>query len=340
MSADVQRTAAAAEHLSAKIIRHLRSSGQTLNEESICLFLSAMLSNWAKQIAKATLLRIPHGSLNCSNITLSGAYIDFGTATSLPDFVPAIVAKGNPPFGDCPSFAKRTVDEIVYSLVRYGGFASHLSTNASKALFDGFCANYERALATYSICLLGVNRLRGENSFSNALIALILRLVLGKQMAPFLLGSKECLGLGLELPKLLRIISICDHVDEYFQCIGQWSSPPENILLARSLGELFFKCKDDLRPRDLSFVCQMRMWGNNQERHSLYKPKLDADIKALSEGGDLSGIADFIEDVVAQCKNPYCGTLDVESDEGLSALEIEKWIQIRENARAEFSIGK
>lgn len=54
---------------------------------------------WAEQLAYGFVHRLSHGGLSTSNMSLSGALVDFGAATALPDWGAAVTVHGYPPAG-------------------------------------------------------------------------------------------------------------------------------------------------------------------------------------------------------------------------------------------------
>ncbi|MDH0863931.1 protein adenylyltransferase SelO family protein [Mitsuaria sp. GD03876] len=76
---------------------------------------------FAAQIAAARAKRIPHGSLNCSNIAMDGRLIDFGTATALSDFGPAVTSVGKFPFWQEDQAMLLSLRNLVFTMSRYAG---------------------------------------------------------------------------------------------------------------------------------------------------------------------------------------------------------------------------
>lgn len=67
-------------------------------EEPVGAGVKTLAERLARQLAAARAMRIVHGALTSSNVSIDGRYIDFGTITTLPDYGNRIIARGFPPF--------------------------------------------------------------------------------------------------------------------------------------------------------------------------------------------------------------------------------------------------
>lgn len=115
---DAARTGAALAAFISIGGRSYKLQGTDTSTQSTGL-LSCLAQRFAAQIAAARARRIPHGSLNCSNIALDGRYIDFGTMTTLPNHRPFIVSAGNPHIWEDESFLFQTFRDLTFYVNRY-----------------------------------------------------------------------------------------------------------------------------------------------------------------------------------------------------------------------------
>lgn len=91
---DAQRTKAAIATFHLALRDQLGWSAETADDDPISLInrgLVEMFGRIARQVAVTQAKRLPHCTLNCSNICLNGKLIDFGTATAVRGYRPYII---------------------------------------------------------------------------------------------------------------------------------------------------------------------------------------------------------------------------------------------------------
>ncbi|WP_431100766.1 hypothetical protein [Roseateles noduli] len=120
------------------------------------VLLDAVL-RFAAQIAATRAKRIPHGSLNCSNIAMDGRLIDFGTATSLSDFGPAMTSVGKFPFWREDLALLPSIRNLVFSFGRYaGGKMGREVVHGEQHLVETFSRALEDRTAVEMVKLTGL----------------------------------------------------------------------------------------------------------------------------------------------------------------------------------------
>ena len=81
--------------------------------------LNEMFGRIASQIAAARARRIMHGSLIASNLSLNGAFLDFGTTSALPDYGRIYISPGVPDFMEEEMLVKDALQDFSFYLRKY-----------------------------------------------------------------------------------------------------------------------------------------------------------------------------------------------------------------------------
>lgn len=313
IAADVNRTCSNIDSIASEIAAQSHLGCMTLNHEDVLTWLRQMLKRWAEQIAAATFLRIPHGSLNCSNIEISGRYIDFGTATSLPDFLPIIVAKGNPRFGACWTFVLRSVNELCYSFNRFHLQGRSISTQEELALVGEFSLTYKKCLESGMLRLLGFDAHMRDllpDSLRKGLAAELIKLTTTSAEAAFALHKDISFDSVRAIPKYLRLLACCETKDALIASGKSEAMDVERTAVLTELTAKYFEARQILEGAGVD-IGQFRYdcWALNQDRETLYKPRLDEEIRLSVEGflKEPLAIREFIEKRVLDAVGPLIG---------------------------------
>jgi hypothetical protein len=122
--------------------------------ESVNACLIQCAIRYARQIARAKARRIPHGSLNCSNICLDGRYIDFGTMTSIDDYGRLIVSGANPDLWREEENIERMLSNLIFYILNFSPLGP-MQLITEKKLLDIFRQELRSRLCIEFIMLCG-----------------------------------------------------------------------------------------------------------------------------------------------------------------------------------------
>jgi hypothetical protein len=279
--------------------------------------LREVFKRLATQVAVTQAKRIPHGSLNCSNICLNGQLIDFATATSLPAFRPYFVTRGSSSFLSDEDSFKDTIKNLCFYLKKYLTIPDLSKLITQEELTEDYFNNYDTS-AINEICKL------------TGFPVSCLRLCSGQLIEKFGVAFSRFLNtqgrsaqnldwqicdddLTRLIPKMACSLSLqeADHtlrtyipdarirselIASYFElrncCISHINYiPRKNVLVYAALNSIRL----------------------NSPIHSVFRPKLKVDIESLILNTNSSNrYASFIEKAVMSC---ICQLSDATNDE-------------------------
>jgi hypothetical protein len=112
------------ERTSAAINRLIVALGASLElppdgNATLSAYLAEMVRRFGQQLAASIVRRLPHGSVNCSNIGIDGRYIDFYHATHISDFGRIITYRAAPELFDTYKTLHPTIHNLCFYLNKY-----------------------------------------------------------------------------------------------------------------------------------------------------------------------------------------------------------------------------
>jgi hypothetical protein len=118
---DTDRTRAAVATLASTLRRIYAPDNNSTSDREPALseLLHAMFRRYARQIAAARAKRIMHGSLIDSNLCLDGRWLDFGTASTLPDHGRYFISPGAPDFLNEHLMLRKSIKDFHFYLRKY-----------------------------------------------------------------------------------------------------------------------------------------------------------------------------------------------------------------------------
>ncbi|MCV3275095.1 protein adenylyltransferase SelO family protein [Aeromonas hydrophila] len=124
-----------------------------VKSEHFCMgdCLKQLISRWADQVAYSKSVKLMHGALTSSNLSLDGRWIDFGTTSTLGAHTNVITALGNPAFWS----EHEPLCESIANLCFYvNKFLSENTLNIGEMICH-FKYSYNLFMRRYFIALLG-----------------------------------------------------------------------------------------------------------------------------------------------------------------------------------------
>jgi len=228
---DSKRTREAIIYLTSSITS-LVSNPKDFHLKSIAVnqFIFSMANRFAHQIASARAKRIPHGSLNCSNISVDGRYVDFGTMTSVPSFSRLKVAVGGADSWQDEVPLYKSLSSLIFFLKKYGSaditkdlISPEISIQWLKRLLSGHLQNE-------FLKLTGIpgNALHNiPSAIRDRLWFFLLRIISTTGQSPSYIHLAEIHSQG-NLSKILSISAASRNLDKLFNSLSS-QIPDENV---------------------------------------------------------------------------------------------------------------
>lgn len=175
--------------------------------------LLLMVKRFANQIAAARAKRIPHGSLNCSNICLDGRYVDFGTMTAISDFGRIIVSGGNPDLWHEETALFETIDNLLFYIQKYLPSSSNLKYISPGYLKEAFGSELTERLRIEFVKLTGIPEdsiLEISPPVVNCVWLEMMALIAAENDEPFkMVDTADVVHGSYHLPSIMTASSLC-----------------------------------------------------------------------------------------------------------------------------------
>lgn len=274
--------------------------------------LAEMLRRWARQHAAANAKRMMHGTHSASNLSLDGRWLDFGTASTVSDYGPIILAKNGFAMWDRMQFA-RVIDAVWRAMQKYLPLPIARALSPPLQLMAIFRAEFELRLPVEFSKLLGLSEERAQAlpaTLRAALFASFRAIFQAGACPPFMLYP-ACPQQRAHMPSQmgrysLNRILLTAATEETPQGLEQALAPllPEHALrspLVAVLGEakaLYLGQFDGATRRHASAALQFNCLRLNAPLPSLYRPELDRAIDACVRAG--ADVPAFVQETVAK----------------------------------------
>ena len=149
------------ERTSAAINRLIVALGASLDmpangNVTLSAYLADMVRRFGRQLAAATVRRIPHGSVNCSNIGIDGRYIDFYHATHISDFGRIITYRAAPELFETYKTLYPTIHNLCFYLNKYVEAEDYLEISGTE-LWNVYRQSVDAALQSEFLLLTGLS---------------------------------------------------------------------------------------------------------------------------------------------------------------------------------------
>lgn len=154
LAPDNVRTAAAIGMLESAL-RHHRLAETVIGVEYLAAALRQLFERYGAQSAAALAKRIVHGTLNASNLSIDGRWIDFGTISTISDYGRIATAQSGEDVWDHGRVAKVAVDWMYY-LKRFLPATCAMAVPSGSTLFQIFLDAYEARLEIEFLKLTGL----------------------------------------------------------------------------------------------------------------------------------------------------------------------------------------
>ncbi|MYM95200.1 protein adenylyltransferase SelO family protein [Duganella vulcania] len=269
-----------------------------------------LLKRAAFQMAAARAKRIPHGSINCSNICLDGRYIDFGTMTAISDFGRVIISGGNPDLWNEEIAVRQTLENIYFSVLKYESDINKVLPNV-----DYFWAEFQRIfsdrLCIEFLKLTGIPEFYFEKIPLEAKISLwkvMIKIISHGNREPFRLTENSPVKFGsYHLNTILQIASLSRNKAELTVDLKNHIS--ETLVNEFSDSYWNFRNECNLELSEAKFsnkVIAIRSIFLNGENDFLSKYKIDGEIEKMIEDGIRSeDIGIYIEKTIKKSENLF-----------------------------------
>ncbi len=285
-----------------------------------------MAQRLAKQIAAGHVKRIMHGALNCSNVSIDGGWVDYGTISTISDYGRIIVAKGNPDLWLQSVPVKKSLHELNFYLKKYLPQACAAGIRPAADFIGIFDSAHREALAFEYIKLIGATpdlAARVDFRRSAGIFACFTEITARGNAEPFKLSLNHVAEMPekmgtYKLSEVIQAASVCRGPAEMNQAL---ESKLSDARLRQWFCDEFYQiresivssCEVEARP----FV-RLTMLFNairlNVPFEDLYRPILDRSIRSLiASSGDI-GV--FISSKLSRARTLLADSTDHEMDLG------------------------
>jgi Protein adenylyltransferase SelO len=178
---DFERTMTACSALTNLLVASSREENNAL-----AVFLNNFVSKFAQQIARMRAMRIIHGSISPSNISLNAELLDFGMSTSVASLGPLVTARDNPNSWEQQLPVLHGIEVLLTCLVNYGLLNKGEKDCLSKQLADTYRTSFIAAIQVDFLRLSGflVQELEALSEFEKTELFDFLFLVASKGQSP------------------------------------------------------------------------------------------------------------------------------------------------------------
>jgi hypothetical protein len=283
--------------------------------ESVNEGLMQMVVRFARQVATARAKRIMHGLLSCSNISLDGRWIDYGTMTTISDYGRIIVARHGNDFCNEALPLINTIRDLLFYLRKYLPARDVQQLHTVDALIEVFESSRRRQFSYESAKLIGIPKkflINSTNDFNGIVddLSKCFEDIIGfGKKEPFKLSPShvsqmpETMGV-LHLNQLIRAVSVFDDLSEMDAAVRQ-------KIVDASLRERFCRGIWTIRhsvvrdftnedKRSMRLAMMFNALRLNAPFSDLYRPNLD---KALSEVTlDAAGVSTLIGEIMKKTR--------------------------------------
>jgi hypothetical protein len=274
--------------------------------------LREMIRRFAEQHAAARAKKIMHGTVGCSNISLDGRWLDYGTISTLSDYGPVITGFRQPDFWNEPTALAPTLQNLVYYVGKWlsvdagPGLLSYLDVAAS------YTRIYEERLRLEFLKLTGLPErwlAKAEEPVRERLYRVMREINARGNREPFKY-SRERLDLpdkfgAYHLNTILK--KVCRHADPAAADAAVRGMLDDASLRARFIAAYFALRAQSLTlaraagvdPAGLMLSASVDAGRRNRSVASLHRWNLLARVNALlADGIDETAVAVLIQSVV------------------------------------------
>lgn len=253
--------------------------------------LKQIAERFARQAAAARAKRIVHGALSCSNIALDGAYMDFGTLTTVSDYGPIIVARGHPDATHEQEELYPTLYDLAFYCNKYGiGDQEHCPPAALVAHFE---ERFQNRLAIEFLKLTGIPEAALQwldGDVGRQLCVEFGRLTVTGMCSPFKLREMPASMTSCPLSAVLRRLSTASNEGQACSRLSELGLPGHDAsriaaCFRRAISQVLSRVAPHRRADIADFIA-VNGYRLNLPLDPLYRPNLVRSISAAMAQGE------------------------------------------------------